>query len=345
MSKNLILNLPTGHKIELSEADFTNAKKAFFDPATVEGKAIEMAMTVPDNAKYATNAQEYFREAMIGVEKTRSKFRQMLGVKDRKKLGTVDMSAVVVKAGTCAFAPNDTALAQRTYEVKHLMLGTEFCIDSLEESFVSDQLTRGTSNFNQNFAFMNFFFETLGKWLDAQLENITFKGVLATNGVDGLEVKFADDTAVLKPTSGNGGVAGAVTTTNVIAKFKQARNVVPVAIRDREDFVYIVSTNVYDALADVVAENKASGLYFMEGERLTFQGVEIYKARGASNNVIIATYWENLVNTQDLVSDENGFNIVDFMKTTLTRKIGVRVDFRFEPNYTIPAEIYFHKPA
>jgi len=342
MSKNLILNLPTGQKIELSEADFTNAKKAFFDPSTVEGKEIEMAMTVPDNAKYATNAQEFFRKAMLGQEKTRSKFRQLLGVKDRVKLGTVNVSAVVVKPGACAFDPNDTALAQKTFEVKDLMMGTKFCIKSLEESFVSDQLTRGMQTFNQNFAFMNFFFEELSRWLDEQLEIITWQGVLATNGVNGLQVKFAADAAVLKPTAGNGGIASAVTTANVIAKLRQARNVVPKAIRKLSDFVYIVSQNVYDALADVVAEEKASGLYYIEQEKLYFQGREVYLADGASDNTIVCTYWSNLMNTQDLVSDESGFNIVDFMKTILNREIGVRVDFRFEPNYVNPEEIYFH---
>ena len=54
--------------------------------------------------------------------------------------------------------------------------------------------------------------------------------------------------------------------------------------------------------------------------------------------------------TGDLVADthsytqtcELGFNIVDFMKTTLSRKIGVRVDFKFQPSYTNAEEIYFH---
>jgi len=42
------------------------------------------------------------------------------------------------------------------------------------------------------------------------------------------------------------------------------------------------------------------------------------------------------------MDEELGFNIVDFMKTTLSRKIGVRVDFKFQPSYTNAEEIYFH---
>ena len=333
-----------GKAIKLSKDDFNAAKKAFFDPESAEGKEIKMAMTVDASADYATNAQEYYRKAMIGEEKTRSKFRQLLGVKDRVKLGTVDVTSVSVKPGACDYNPDDTTLYQKEYEVKPLMFGTNFCVASLEQSFVSDQLKRGSNSFNQQFEFMNFFFSELERWLTEVMEELTFTGVLATNGVDGLETKMAADANILVPTVGNGGVASAVTDANVIDKLKQARNVVPKAVRRRSDFVYIVATNVYDALADAVSENKASGLYYLEGETLKFQGVEIYKADGASDDVIIATYWENLVNIQDLMDEELGFNIVDFMKTTLDRKIGVRVDFKFQPDYVNAEEIYFHKP-
>jgi hypothetical protein len=331
-----------GKTINLSKEDFASAKKAFFNPETAEGKEIQMAMTVDPSAAYTTNATEYFRKAMIGEEKTRSKFRPLLGVKDRVNLGGVDVTTVTIKPGACDFDPDNTEISQKEYEVKPLMYGTVFCVKSLEESFVSDQLTRGSNSFNQQFAFMNFFFEKLAEELTEQMEIITFQGTVLANGVDGLETLMAADANILVPTLGNGGVASAVTDLNVIAKLKQARNVLPKAVRRRKDFVYIVATNVFDALADAVSDNKASGLYYVEDVELKFQGVSIYKADGASDDVIIATYWENLVNIQDLLDEELGFNIVDFMKTTLDRKIGVRVDFKFQPTYTNAEEIYFH---
>jgi hypothetical protein len=329
-------------EITLSKADFNNAKKSFFDPATVEGKEIQMAMTVDASADYATNAQEYFRKAMIGEEKTRSKFRQLLGVKDRVKLGGLTTSALSIKAGATTFNPDNTTVLQKEFEVKPLMYGTVFDVRSLEIAFMSDQLTKGSNQFNQQFAFMNFFFEQIAVELTEQMEQITFTGTIAANGVDGLETLMTADVNVLVPTGGNGGIASAITDANVIAKLKQARNVLPAAVRRMKDFVYIASTNVYDALADAVADNKASGLYFIENVTLTFQGVPIYKADGASDNVIIATYWSNLANVQDLMDEELGFNIVDFMKTTLDRKVGVRVDFKFQPTYVNSEEIYFH---
>ena len=331
-----------GKTINLSKEDFASAKKAFFNPETAEGKEIQMAMTVDPSAAYTTNATEYFRKAMIGEEKTRSKFRPLLGVKDRVNLGGVDVTTVTIKPGACDFDPDNTEISQKEYEVKPLMYGTVFCVKSLEESFVSDQLTRGSNSFNQQFAFMNFFFEKLAEELTEQMEIITFQGTVLANGVDGLETLMAADANILVPTLGNGGIASAVTDLNVIAKLKQARNVLPKAVRRRKDFVYIVATNVFDALADAVSDNKASGLYYVEDVELKFQGVSIYKADGASDDVIIATYWENLVNIQDLLDEELGFNIVDFMKTTLDRKIGVRVDFKFQPTYTNAEEIYFH---
>lgn len=322
----------------LSMDDFKNAKKVF----PTDGKEINMAMTVDASAEYATNSTEYFRKALIGEEKTRSKFRPLLGIKDRVKLGGVTTTSINVKAGATVWAPDDTTALQKEFVVKPLMIGTSVDVRELEVAFMSDQLKKGSNQFSDQFAFMNFFYSELARRVDTIMEVITFSGTVAANGVDGLQVLMAADADVLKPTEGNGGVASAITDANIIAKLKQARNVLPKAVRKMSDFVYIVSTDVYDALADAVSENKASGLYYIEGESLRFQGVEIYKADGASANVIIATYWENLLNIQDLMDEELGFNIVDFMKTTLDRKIGVRVDFKFQPDYVNPEEVYFH---
>ena len=321
-----------GKSFEIAMSDFDKSKKE-----------VNMSMTVDASANYATNATEYFRKAMIGEERTRSKFRQLLGVKDRVKLGTVDTSALTVVAGTCAFTPGTTTVEQKEFIVQALMFPTDVCIRSLEIAFMSDQLLRGSNSFSDKFAFMDFFYESLAKELEEQMEELTFTGTVGVNGVDGLEVKLAADANVLKPTAGNGGVASAITSANVVAKLTQARNVSPKAVKRKSDFVYIVARNVYEALMDEVSTNKASGLYYGDSNgTLTFQGTEVYCADGASDNVIIATYWYNLVNVQDLTDDEMGFNIVDFMKTTLDRKIGVRCDFKFQPDYSISNEIYFH---
>lgn len=339
--KELRLNL-AGKSIMLSIEEMQNAKTAFISPDSEEGKKIEMAMTLDPSAAYATNATEYFRKAMIGEERTRSKFRQLLGIKDSVKLGGSAMTGVVIKAGTATYDPDDSTASQKDFTVKPLMYGTTINISELEASFVSDQLAKGSNSFSDKFAFMNFFYSELEREITEQMEEVTFTGTVAANGVDGLEVLAAADVDVLVPTIGNGGVASAVTDINVVDKLKQARNVLPRAVRRRKDYVYIVATNVYDALADAVSENKASGLYYIEGFTLTFQGTEIYKADGASDNTIMATYWENLVNIQDLMDEELGFNIVDFMKTTLDRKIGVRVDFKFQPSYVNAEELYVH---
>ena len=331
-----------GKSVTLSMDDFANAKKAFVNPETTEGKSIKMAMTVDPSADYATNAQEYFRKALIGEDKTRSNFRPLLGVKDIVKLGGITTSSVIVRPGATAFNPDNTTAVQKTFEVKPLMIGTEINVRELEIAYMSDQLRKGSNNFSDQFEFMNFFYSELSRRVDELMEEITFTGTVLTNGVDGLEVLLAADAAVLVPTLANGGVASAITSANVVDKLIQARNVLPKAVRKRADFVYIVSTDVYDALADDVSENKASGLYYIEGEILRFQGVQIYKADGASNNTIIASYWENFLNIQDLLDEELGFNIVDFMKTSLDRKIGVRVDFKFQPDYINSEEIYFH---
>jgi hypothetical protein len=337
MKNNETVTFNFGEKsISLSANDFMNGV------ASTEGVNANLAMTVDASANYATNAQEYFTRAMIGDEATRTNFRQLLGVKDRVKLGGVTTTGINIKPYAAVFNPDDTTVTQKEYVVKPLMWGTKFDVRSLEIAFMSDQLAKGSNNFSDQFAFMTFFYAEVERRIQEDMELLTFQGVLATDGVDGLETLLAVDGNVLFPTAGNGGVASAVTQANVIDKLKQARNVVPVAIRKRQDFVYIVSQNVYDALADEISENKASGLYYLEGETMRFQGRQVYLADGASDNTIICTYWENLVNVMDLMSDEVGFNTVDFMGTTLERSIGIRADFKFQPSYVNSNEIYLH---
>ena len=89
------------------------------------------AMNVDSSALYETNAIEMYRKAMIGENSTRSMFRQVLGIKDRVKLGTVDFSSLI-KAGDCDFDPSDSNISQKSFEVCSLMIGSAFCIDSLE---------------------------------------------------------------------------------------------------------------------------------------------------------------------------------------------------------------------
>lgn len=327
------------NKFNLTKDDFNNFKAK----AIAEGVDVNMAMTVDPSAEYATNAREYYTRAFLGDNQTISKTRQLLNVKDRVKLGGALFNAVAFKPGAVNPSFDNSVALQKEFEVKPIMWATSVNISELEVAFMSDQLRAGSNNFSDQFEFMRFFYGELEKHISEKMEIVTFQGTIATDGVDGWEVKMTADTNVIKPTVGNGGIASGVTSQNVVAKLTQARNAVPKAIRKRRDFVYIVAQNVYDALADTVSENKASGLYYIEGEQLRFQGREVYLADGASANTIICTYWENLLNVADLTDDNLGYNVIDFMKTTLQRFIGIRADFKFQPDYVNANEIYFHK--
>ena len=301
------------------------------------------ALNVDANAAYETNAEELYRAALIGADKSRSKFQQIYGVKDRVKLGLVE-AASMVKPGACDFDPSDIDISQITLTVCPIMIGTAFCVEDLESSFLSDQIGKGSSDFKQPAAFMNFLYETVANKVDEELELITWQGVSSTGATyidscDGLEYKLSIDPTVLSAAT-----ASTVTSANVIDKLIEARNAMGVAVRRKSDFTYMVSQNVYDALADAVSTNKASGLYYVENVELKFQGVSVTLADGMSDDVIVAGSLSNFVYATDLLADTQSFNFVDFMKTTLVRKIGLRTDAKINFSYKIGAEIYFHKP-
>lgn len=301
-------------------------------------------MNVDSSALYATNATELYRKALIGENSSRSLFSQIYGVKDRVKLGLVEFDNVV-KPGACDWDPSDSDISQKTFEVCAIMMGTSFCISDLEISFISDQIGKGSMDFKEPSAFMSFFYETLSNVVSEELEYLTWRGDSGTysgqylSACDGLETILEADNTVLGPTA-----ASPVTSTNVISKLIHARNTIPTAVKNKSDFAYMVSVNVYEALLDAVSDNKNSGLYYVEGIELKFQGVPVIKLDGASNDVIVAGQKSNFLFITDLLADVNGWNVVDFMKTTLNRRIGVRTDAKIKFDYKKGDEIYFHKP-
>lgn len=323
--------------IELTKEDFNKDTK------------VNLSMTVDPSAEYATNADEYFRKAMIGENSSRSKFRQVLGIKNIVKLGTAIFDSLI-QSGACDFNGTNSTASQKEFRVVELMVGTDICINELEQAFMSDQILKGANNYTDKFAFMNFFYETLSLSIQEELEYLTWQGDTAgsTGGyldtLDGLEKQLTGDVNVLKPTAGNGGVASAVTTSNIIDKLTQARNIIPKGVKNKSDYVYLLSVNAYEAYVDAISINQASGQYFSGEITPNFQGVEVYKAEGMSDDVIAVGQWSNFLNIQDLLTDQTGFEVIDMLRTNGDRKIRVRTDFKFIPTYIKSDEIYFHKP-
>jgi hypothetical protein len=302
-------------------------------------------LNVDPSALYATNATELYRRAMIGENSSRSLFKQIYGIKDRVKLGKVDFQSVI-KPGACDFDPSDSDISQETFEVCPIMIGTAFCVEDLEISFVSDQIGRGSKDFSEPAAFMSFFYETLSSVVDEELEILTWQGDTTATGsyleaCDGLEkILGATGSGALLPAT-----ASAVTITNVVDKLIEARNALPTAVKSKGDFVYMVSTNVMESFMDAISDNQASGQYFLGslGE-LNFQGKKMVEIQGASDDVIVAGQLSNFLFIADLLVDTQGWNVVDFMKTILKRQIGVRTDAKVKFDVLRKNEVYFHKP-
>jgi len=306
----------------------------------LNAKDFKFDMTVDASADYATNAKEYFTKAMIGENSSRSKFRLISNVKDRAKLGNVVFDSTL-KAGACDFDPTDSTIKQITLEVCPLMVGTTVCVESLEASFISEQLKSGSNEMSDKIAFMDYFYKTLSETVAEELEYLTWSGDTALGEdylivCDGLIKKLNADAAVVKATG------SAVTSANVIAKLVAARNGVAKAVRNKSDFAYQVSQDVADAYLDAIAAGSSLAYYNAGDKSLNFQGKEVIIAEGAPANTIVASQLSNFIFTTDLVSDENSFNVVDFMKTVLNRKLGVRTDFKFGVHFTNPSQIYIH---
>ena len=325
MSKELKLKLS---KISLKENDF------------------KFGLELGNEAGYETNAKEYYTRALIGENSFRSKVRILPNVKDREKLGSVTMKSMI-KSADCDFDPSDTKINQKVFEVCPLMAGTEICIESLEASFVADQLAQGANNYSDKGAFMNFFYQTLADTIQEELEYLTFRG-------DTEEASYTGDTAYLKTCDGlektlsesddtiKSVSASTVNASNIIDKLKEARDLTPQAVRNKADYRLIVSRNVAEVYADKVALSSPLAFYNAGDKELKFQGIPLVIAEGASDDTILAGQLSNFSFATDLMSDEGNFTVVDFLKTTLDRKIGVRTDLKFGVDVIKADEVFVH---
>jgi len=302
-------------------------------------------LNIDNSALYATNAEELFRAAMIGEKSSRSLFKPIYGVKDRIKLGTVVFDSVI-QPGTCEYVATDSTLSQKTFEVCPISIMTEFCVNDVETSFMSDQIAKGSKDYSAP-KFMSYLYDELAAEVAEELEYLTFRGDTGLTSssylrsCDGLELILSStQSGVLHPAT-----ASSVDQTNVVDKLIEARDAVPKGVRGKDGTAYLVSTNVYDALHDAISDNMSSGTYFVPKIDLKFQGVEVIEAQGASDDVIILGELDkNLLFITDLGADTQAFNVVDFNTTTLVRKVGMRTDAKVKFDVLKPNEIYFHKP-
>ena len=296
------------------------------------------ALDVTQNALLQVNPKEFYTKALL-EDRSSSHFRQLLGIKERTKIASLDFGQILTEAD-CDFVVNGASLDAKTMDVCKIALNVEICQFEIEQSFLADWMKQGSNGDFMPGEFATHFYGELGRTVSNQLEYLTWQG--DTEGdtdtyldlCDGMEKKLSE--AVIPSAQRIAGTT--VTASNVVAQLTLVYNQIPKVLRNRKSEIkWFVSSNIADAYRLAVAVQSAE-MYTTKEAPLNFLGYELTVGEGMSDNIMTVSLQGNYIFLADLVSDPTDLTTINMKETTGDRKIRVISDFKVGFDFLNPTE-------
>lgn len=301
-------------------------------------RKLKFSLNVTTEALLQVNPREFYGKALL-TDRTRSKFRQVLDVKEKRKIGSLDFGTLLF-AADCEFQGGDSTLGAKEMEPCKLQIGTDICMYELETSFVADWMKSGSNGDWLPADFASYMFDRLSKTVDDRLEVLTFQG--DSEGETGTYLDLCDGLEKKLCTAdipSNQLIVGApITVNNVVAELTKVYNAIPKELKNRKsEILWLVSSHIADTYRLAVASQSAE-VYTAQEPSLNFLGYTLTVAQGMSDDVMMASLAENYVFLADLVSDPEDLTVIDMSKTVGDKTIRVRSDFKFGVDFLNDAE-------
>ena len=296
-------------------------------------RKVMFELNVENNALLQVNPKEFYTKALL-ENRSSAEFRQLLSIKEKTKIGSLDFGEILSEAD-CDFVPRNATLDAKTMEVCKIALNVEVCQFEVEQSFLADWMNSGSNGDFMPAAFATHFYNELGRTVSNQLEYLTWQG--DTDGdtetyldlCDGLEKKLAGASIP----SGQRIAGTGVTASNVIAQMTLVYNQIPKALRNRKSEVkWFISSNIAEAYLLAVAVQSAE-MYTNKVPSLSFLGYNLIVGEGMSDNTMTLSLGSNYIFLADLVSDPTDITTINMKETTGDRKIRVISDFKVGFDY------------
>ena len=301
-------------------------------------KKYKFDLTVDASALLQANPIEFYAR-LYGMESAAGNFRVLPGVKNKTKIANV-VFAQLIQAADCEFTPTNSTVSAIEIDVCPLSVQTSVCQYQLEQSWLADQMAKGSNSDFTVASFMAYFWEQMSSKAHEELAKIMWQG--DTDSEDAILEKCD---GWLKRLCGLDVIRAAqdtVTASNVIVEM----GTVLEAATDEmltagASMQFKVSPNVATAYRIATASTNTINNVTV-GLGLTFLDIPIVVEYGLPANTIILTDPNNFVYALDAEGDIDSLQIVDFSKTTLDRTIGARADFKVGFYITNPEQIVFY---
>ncbi len=291
---------------------------------------------------YGDDAKGFFSTA-FNEGNAKNEMTLLPGVKSKLKMASYELGSMI-QAEACAWNNSgEGTLAQKTFEVCDLMIQLAFCTTVWEQNYLSLQLKPGSVDAQIPDTFEKYLLDQIAKKLAQDIDDLIING--DTEGspadtCDGLIKKLLADADVVDVNNTT------VTASNVVVELNKIKTATPANIREKADYVILVSDNIFAALKDALAAtafwgiNPTSGIDFRN--ELIWTGYRVVKSTTLPADTAIAFSKANVFFIVDMASDPNEILMLNQRNVTGVREIRVTTSFKVGVNYMFGTEIVLY---
>jgi hypothetical protein len=298
---------------------------------------LKFDLNVTANALLCPNPQEFYSKAYV-TEDTVNNFRTLPGIKSATKIANV-LFGDVLKASSCNFTADTQNLNAIDIDVCAISAMAELCRFDLEQSFISEQMVKGSNSSFEVPAFMSYYFDEMSKEIQSEIATLRWKGdTLGATGsfldlCDGYEKKMAADVTIVTIP------AAVITSVNVIAEMIALLSALPAELQNKKgDLRFYVASNVATAYELAAAQGNTLA-YVTQSLGLSFLGIKVVAFEGMSANKMVLTAKDNMIYAFDGEGDSKEIKAINLEETVAEPLLRTRANMKVGFHYVNPTEI------
>ncbi len=238
----------------------------------------------------------------------------------------------IVKDASCDFVTNQgtLTLTEAVLQPDEFQVNLQLCKKDLHNSWEAEQMGYSAHD-SLAPSFAEFVIAHVASKVADKTEKNIWSGATANSGeFDGFTAKLTADSDVIDVTGTT------VNAGNVIAELGKVVDAIPTAVYGQEDLTLYVSSNVARAyiralggFAATIGANGSDnkGTQWYNGGELSFDGINIFVAKGLADDTMVAAQKSNLYFGTGILNDQNEVKVIDM--SDIDGSQNVRIIMRF----------------
>ena len=308
-------------------------------------RKLKFDLDIDATALLQANSEAFYSRAYLNEEVV-DNYRTLPGVKYTTKISNVTFGQVL-QAENCGWNASTDDLASVEITVCGLSAMAEICQFSLEQSFVSLQMTKGSNGDFTVASFMDYYWNEMSKTIAENIEKLRWSGddtsgtpalALCDGYKKGLVADAANVIDITAPVAINAG--------NVLAKLAEVYAAIPAAvIANQEELRIYVSAPVATAYrAAVAASNTMANL--TQALDFTYLGIKMVLCPGMLGlSTIVAGPRGNFLYAFDAEGDGKALRAINLADTVAEPVIRTRANMKVGFTHVNGNEIVFYNSA